>query len=190
MGVDVSYYFFLGGVVVGFDRGGVGVDYLGDGVVVHVVVIPQVEGELLLWREREDGSLKQNGFGVGIVAVFVGYEAVDGGAVVGVVDGDGAILVALLQAKRFVGGDAEDPCVKRQVAVEVTDVAENAEESFLQGILGIVVEHGDAAYVPIDRLFIFLQEEAEAGLRVAVDGAKYVVVVGCGHAAVVVKLNL
>ena len=65
-------------MVVGFDSCGIGVDDVGDGVVVHVVVVSQVEGELLLWRQGENSPLQRDGFGIGIVAIFIGKKVVNG----------------------------------------------------------------------------------------------------------------
>lgn len=91
-------------------------------------------------------------------------------------------LVLFALTEGFVGGDAENPCGERHVAVEFSDVAEHAQECFLHGVFGVVVQHCDAPYVPVDRFAVAAHEHAESRLGVATDGVEYGVVVGGRHA--------
>ena len=75
--VHISDDFLLGDMIVGLGRGGRGVGHVGNLGKTHVIVVAQVEGQLLLVGQREDGTLQSDGFGVAVVNIAVGCTLVE-----------------------------------------------------------------------------------------------------------------
>lgn len=154
------FFIFLGEMVVGLGGWFGTLEDLGDFAVFELVEIPQVEHRLLPRGEGEHRVAQFDSLKVGVIDILFGQRS--GGILLGYYVERPSHPSALHDMPQgLVGGDSVEPGGECRAFPHAAYRPVGAEQCLLEHVLGVVVRHHHAAYVPVERAHRLTRQQPE-----------------------------
>lgn len=139
------------------------------------IVIPKVECQLLLGRQRENRLLQFHRHLIIKVDIIITLNQVDTCGFR--FYGNNFLSPFADNPKSLICGYAINPASQRAIAPIVAERAIDSHEGFLRGILCIIMRNHQSAYVPVNRFLILHHQHSESVLRAFLQRIHYAIVI-------------